>query len=636
MRGWLQKSVDEYLLKVADLSNSIEDRATAETLATAMRQAWAEQGLSALKQQKNLMTETRNAIRSRLGEGHIALETMNFSTHEWTEVNRATAGRVANQNSNQQILDPGTVNAIATRATQLLQSREWSEIAAGLAVLTGRRSTEVLKTAQFEWKTEFSVVFIGALKRKGEEKVLSFEIPTLCQSEYVISAWEKLRKILQTSELTNAQVNIYSDAVSAACDKHFADLVNPTEGRDKLYTHLFRKIYATIATYFYCPTNVDDAEFRAEIQGHFSGHEHLTLAERRSIASDRHYRSYVIQDENGNMRKGVRLDWKGVEVIEGFRTERIEEDETMIEVETIEPVVNETVAEVEAEIEAPAVEVTPVTEKEERKRSSLRIYSDDHDRWMSLLAAICPECNNQFDKTTTLLDWAEEKLEGTDVPLRSVAPKKTKQAQLDISAIEHQARTLSWLTGEVESLREQLVELRGERDELMQQVNEVGNSAVEELKVENEELRQERDLAMSKLEAFRAMLDGNSTAVAPIAPAAVASQPKQLKQAKRALDPVERTEENLPTDTSKSVPERALEAIIEYNNAQENHADKWVISFPVMKDLCKQLGAATQGKINEVIQMHSSEIEEHHRTHGLGERHNRAHQGASLSEFIRL
>lgn len=227
MRGWLQKMVDEYLLKVAALGNSPEDRARAERLASEMREAWAEQGLSALKQQKNLMTEARNAIRNRLGENHVALETMNFSTHEWTEVNRATSQRVAIQNTKQQVLDPATVNSIVTRATQ----------------------------------------------------------------------------------------------------------------------------------------------------------------------------------------------------------------------------------------------------------------------------------------------------------------------------------------------------------------------------------------------------------------------PKQPKPAKQT---VEVTEEKLPTDTSKSMPERALESIMAYNDRQENHADKWVISFPVMKDLCKQLGAATQRKINEVIQIHSSEIEEHNRGHGLGERYNRVHKGASISEFIRL
>jgi hypothetical protein len=631
MRGWLQKSVDEYLNKVAPLGNSLEDRARAEQLATAMRQAWAEQGLSALKQQKNLMTEVRGAIRNRLGENHVALETMNFSTAEWTEVNRATAQRVANQNSNQQVLDPGTVNAVVTRATQLLQSREWAEIAAGLAVLTGRRSTEVLKTAEFTWKTDFSVIFTGALKRKGEEMVLSFEIPTLCQAEYVVSAWEKLRKILRTGELTNAQVNTYSDAVASACDKHFADLVQPTEGRERLYTHLFRKIYATIATYFYCPANVDDAEFRAEIQGHFSGHEHLTLAERRSIASDRHYRSYVIQDEDGNMRKGMRLNWQGVEVIEAFRTGIEREDKTMTE-SVIETVIEPVEAEVEIVVEASAIDVKAVTEKEERKRSSLRIYSDDHDRWAAVLGAICPDCSNQFDKTSALLEWAEKQLDGVAVP--AVAPKKSKQVQLDISAIEHQARTLSWLTGEVESLRDQLAELRGERDELKSQVEgAIADSAVEELRAENEALRRERDWAMAKLDVFRGALNDNSPASIPtvvVAPVAIAPQPKQAKQT------VEKTEEKSPTDDSKSVPERALEAIMAYNDRQEKHDDKWVISFPVMKDLCKQLGAATQGKINEVIQMHSAEIEEHHRAHGLGERHNRVHQGASISEFIRL
>lgn len=76
-------------------------------------------------------------------------------------------------------------------------------------------------------------------------------------------------------------------------------------GRDNLYTYLFRKIYATIATYFYCPNAVDEAEYRAKIQGHFAGHAHLSQAAHRTIASDRHYRSYLIQESDGTMGKGM-------------------------------------------------------------------------------------------------------------------------------------------------------------------------------------------------------------------------------------------------------------------------------------------------------------------------------------------
>ena len=70
MRGWLQKLLDDYLNKVTPLGNSPEDTATAEQLATAMRQAWSEQGLSALRQQKNLITEVRGANESVRARSH--------------------------------------------------------------------------------------------------------------------------------------------------------------------------------------------------------------------------------------------------------------------------------------------------------------------------------------------------------------------------------------------------------------------------------------------------------------------------------------------------------------------------------------------------------------------------------------
>jgi len=55
-----------------------------------------------------------------------------------------------------------------------------------------------------------------------------------------------------------------------------------------------------------------------------------------------------------------------------------------------------------------------------------------------------------------------------------------------------------------------------------------------------------------------------------------------------------------------------------------------------MKDLLKQLGKATQPKIEAVLRAKSEAIDHHHRHHGLGQRHNRVHQGHSISEMIKL
>jgi hypothetical protein len=638
MRGWLQKLVNQYLPAVERLTHDPDDRALALTLAEAMKQAWVKHGFASLKQQHSLMTAVRGAIKAQLGEDHIAFETMNFSTEEWIEINRTTSQRVANQNANQVILDPTTVNAIVTRATNLLGSREWAEIAAGLVVLTGRRSAEVLKTASFEYKTEFSVMFTGSLKRKGEETLLSFEIPTLCQAQYVIKAWSKLRQILPTSELTNVQVNQrYADDVAKVCDRAFADLVQPVEGREKLYSHLFRKIYATIATYFYCPAAVDEAEFRAEIQGHFSGHESLSLAERRSIASDRHYRSYVIQDQNGNMRKGIRLTWQGVQVIEAFRKIDIEP------IELIEPL------EQEEESMAPQPKhklredqenypnnSSPEGTTEKRQRSLLSTYADEHDRWMEVLDIIAPDLVKQQDKTSALLDWIEQWLDEEEEAETEERSASTTEEGMVIVA--DQARTLAWLTGEIESLRAKVVELEQERDAIVAQGQQESNhSELERLEKENAQLRQERDEAVAKLETFRTLLNGGTGQPERTVASTIASVPPRgvpqtrVERPKRDLAEVVEDEEDLDPEVV-----RALYALMQFNDAQTNHADKWAISFPVMKELCKQVGVATQPKIDAVFKAKADEIDQHHRDHGLGQRHNRVHQGQSISDFIRL
>ncbi len=82
---------------------------------------------------------------------------------------------------------------------------------------------------------------------------------------------------------------------------------------------------------------------------------------------------------------------------------------------------------------------------------------------------------------------------------------------------------------------------------------------------------------------------------------------------------------------------RALQAVLDYNEYEAtSHQQRWAISIPVMKDLLKQLGKATQPRIEAVLRAKSEAIDEHHRHHGFGQRHNRVHQGHSISEMIKL
>ena len=270
-RSWLEHLINnDYLPAISQLENTLQGRKDARKWADWMKQQWEAHGLRTLKQQQSLMDRTRRVIKDQLGEDHFALESMRFSTEEYVQINHEKQGVVSDRNEQVQFLD--NPDAIVAQAVRLLDSPEWADVAAGLSVLTGRRSSEILSTAEFVPKTQWSVTFTGALKRRGETQILSFEIPTLTTAAKVCKALKKVRHELPEAQgLSPQAVNSkYGQAVARACDHHFADLVPVRKGKDNLYTHLFRSVYATISTFWYCPPRVNETEFKAHIQGHFA------------------------------------------------------------------------------------------------------------------------------------------------------------------------------------------------------------------------------------------------------------------------------------------------------------------------------------------------------------------------------
>ena len=503
MRKWLQELVDkQYLPAIAGLQDTPEGRAEAQTWADWMKDQWADHGLKALKQQRNLMTDVRNAIKHQLGEEYFALESMNFTVDEWIQINQPIDDQVANRNEHQTLLDPKAVNALVTRAVKLLASREWADIAAGLAVLTGRRSAEILATAQFEYKTPYSVTFTGALKRKGETQQLSFEIPTLAQAEYIINALNKLRQIVDTEGMDNTDINQkYSDAVARACDRHFADLVPKREGRDNLYTHLFRSVYAAIATHWYCPPRVADIEFKAAIQGHFTVLDQANPEKRRSLAANRHYSDYKMGNGEGNIdgRQGIKLGQPGIEVIEMFKDKPTQNGKTAQSTDSMA----------------------------KRARSLLHIFADERDRWLSVLDQLDPQETHQPEKTSVLLTWIEQQLKAAQSPPEAdqlsveavSAPPEPPATALPV--IDNLASGIAFLTTELQAAKAQNTELERQRDQskaeaagYQQQVSQLQQINAQ-LQAELAQFHQ----AQVQLEPLLKLLQGAHAQPAPTAPA---------------------------------------------------------------------------------------------------------------------
>jgi len=329
---WVAEEMQTLLPMIQSLKSEKEVREACEEVVAAWRQRYPN-GNSL----RNPITQARRALRtlaltkklSYLNEKgeqeHVALKYFNLSEAEWIALNAQSEASLDERMTNQRFLhDP---DALVARARQLLTSTAWPEVAVGITVCTGRRLGEVLKTAAFEGKTAYSVVFTGQLKKEGP---VSFEIPTLVEADLVLAAWRWLREHHDCSQIDLDDLSSrYGAPVRETADLHFKELVETRTNHEVRYTHLFRTIYALIADYYYRPSWVVPLKFRAVIQGHTK----KIAAEgevRQNYLSSANYFDYVIVDGAGqeDRRHGLHLNEPGVEILEVFQRKEAEKMST--------------------------------------------------------------------------------------------------------------------------------------------------------------------------------------------------------------------------------------------------------------------------------------------------------------------
>jgi hypothetical protein len=302
-------------------------------------EAWrARPTMRSLSSLKKPMTDTRKRLREipltevnryfneREAEWeHVALRYLNYSQEEWAAMNAASAQKLQERQLDRKFIDHP--ERVVERAAELLKSKHWYDLAVGLAVATGRRLTEVLKTGSYQQKTIYTMTFKGQLKRKDKELKL-FEIPTLVEGDLVFSAWERLRKSLDCSILAKEQISSkYGPIVVDAAQRHFAELI-PARLDGDLYTHLFRAVYGRIACHYYARPQTSDLLYMATIYGHYwLIKENGELKE--NYASTMHYTDYLIGDGKGNIdgRQGIKLGEPGVVLLEKFQEREAQAEE---------------------------------------------------------------------------------------------------------------------------------------------------------------------------------------------------------------------------------------------------------------------------------------------------------------------
>lgn len=624
--GWVRNFIKAYLPQLKDQAIS------AQQLALHFSGELDSRNLTTPAQQKNYRSNLCQAIKV-IDPDHPAIALISPSAEEYRDLNDAQRGKLADRET--RYFTSNQAQTLVDRATALLDSAEWSDVGAGLAVLLGRRISEIL-LSRFSYKSAWSVTFSEMAKKQGT-KGLTIEIPTLAPADVVLKAIERLQKGLRIEDLklnslspkmAKQTVNgRFSEPVANKCAEHFSDLVPSRSDRENLYTHIFRACYATIAAHWYCPPNIPEHNFKAEIQGHFT----LTKDGKKlpNYSARANYDDYAIGTEDGNRdgRLGIKLGTlPGLKIIEAFRKETPAMETATTDKD--KELNQEDLSDRFTTSEEPAIENNSLTEettvskptaKPRTRRPELR--ADDLEEMTALMArrGVVGSAGEIFHALIEAFKSGE-----------------SEQQQQQTRTVSDLTSSLTWFTDRIDTLERTCQQLQEERDHL--QAAQTTTEELNRLRGENAQLKRELQNTQSRLEGIQKFLGNGSTPTVSAPTTTTYSQPQQPtsgspvesytvpsatsassqpKEAKAEISTVRRNRGE--TDEKLN---QVIDAIIAWNTSQESPDSQVRISIPTIKGLASAMGANYQKAIQDILKERNTELEEHHSRLLIGMRHN--------------
>jgi hypothetical protein len=676
---WVKRFIQTYLPQIREQSIS------AETFAQVLEDELRSRKLTTPAQQKNYRSNICQALKV-IDVNHSAIALVSPTTEQYRELNEEQRGRLADRET--KYFTSATAEILVERATALLESAEWSEVAAGLAVLVGRRISEIL-LSDFSLKSAWSLNFSEMSKKSELITGLVIEVPTLAPASIVLQAMQRLQKSLKiedlkleslTRKMAKQTVNYrYSEFVAAKCHEHFSDLVPARADGENLYSHIFRAVYATIAAHWFCPLNVPEHLYKAEIQGHFT----LTKEGKKlpNYSARANYDDYAIATEDGNRdgRLGIKLGLlSGLEVIEAFRKDiremsketpkrdrnRIDSDKDKDkdkdssrnskssgnenrngngggDEERKLELVSEQLSDVSSEdvlgtkeVDIPETEVAGETErtvmiepvaKPKKLNRRPEMGAEDLERMTRLMAkrGVAGSYHEVFE---ALLDTFEQQEQR----------RQDQESQTVVGILEQ----MRWFTSEIEALRGKVSDLEQEREHLKS--SQVAANEVGHLRTENSRLKQELQQTQSRLEGIQRLLGvkgnpiPNDSLVVGTTEALVTPRAVELSTSSSSITEVATS--SSASEPSSSVSKasavrghrgettqkihQVIDALMSWNYSQEDSQRQLRISIPTIKALASALGANYQPAIQAVLKERQAELEAHHRQLLIGSRHN--------------
>jgi len=662
--------------------------------------------LSLTDENSHLVTWTkRNTGELGQTQEHFALYYLKYDQATYQQIRGE--GTAAN-NSRQDNLQPVPLQRYLDTAVELLAFNDERHLAIAIAALTGRRHTEVISKGQFQpTHHPYLLHFQGQQKKQvGEgETTPAFDILTLVPATQVLEGIERFRMLpaIQKLEGVNSKdpkMRVLNTRIDREVKCLFQDsgIVPVLAGKKTVSIHRLRGVYGAIAIHFFCPPTKHAHRFLQHYLGHVLDQQQ---AAPNSIATSHYFHYRLVNQLSQPLEgQGVLLDTNGLPSLEREvqlePTQPVTQEEPTTPLESVgsvpptqrvqvEPEQSELTSNESKRAIASSNDSTKSDPTPPRQHSLLRIFKDEHDRWLAVLDALCPACNNQQEKTATLLQWIEARLNSstTDVAQASpavngatpelveakstpaeaaegTAPSNTTSLAMTPAVAEpaiaqvvvDQARTLSWLTGRIEALEAEIATLKQQRE---QAIAHVGQSSqlqqeIQQLKLENRQLQQ----AAARFEAARAALLGDRNPTPQTAPTIARSvdsapdshlvlqDPDQVQE-QTQLQQVSDTTNTTPTQISGVVApklprsggareraQRIFAAICEWN--QQHPQDTWAMTVGLLEETF----GINRKAAKEFISANQNLIEEHHAQIGVNNQrgHNRGKDAATLKAFV--
>jgi hypothetical protein len=571
---WVQRFIRSFLPQL------ILKQLSAEDFARSLDSELQHRSLTSLAQQKNYRSNIVQAIKS-IDLHHPAISLISPTTEEYRELNDTQRGKLASRET--RYFTSEQAQTLVDRATALLQSQEWPDVGAGLAVLIGRRISEILLSS-FSPQSPWSLTFSAMAKKSGSE-TLSIEIPTLAPADLVLPAIMHLQQSLGTDDLRlhslspkmakQAVNQRFTNPVAAKCVEHFSDLIPSRSDRLNLYTHVFRACYATIAAHWFCPPNVPEHTFKAEIQGHFT----LTKDGQKlpNFSARANYDDYAIGSPDGNRdgRLGIKLaSIPTLSVVTALLTMvSSDKDKVVNDSETLP--ITQLFSPTHEEPSMPRPSTQPKTKRPE-------LYAKDWAEMTDMMA--------QRGVTGSSADVFHALLSAF-----KLATSNHQQQQAH--SLNDLTSSLSWFTDRIDALEQSCASLQQERDQLLS--SDTGE--LDLLRLENTQLHQDLQQTLAQLHGIQQLL-GMAPASAPSTPAVPTAEAPLRYSRGSAITKIN----------------SIIDALISWNISQSSNQSRLRISIPIIK----ALGISYQPAIQTVLQTRSVELDNHHISFSIGSRHN--------------